>query len=549
MKVKLEIKILKNHFLQCLLFAVGMFFISSCSSGSGKNDPDPETPSVPSITPVAGNDLYGFIGDSKYNPISGVVVSDGYTSVQTDAKGVYQMKRNSNAKFVYYSIPSEYKVNTSSSVNVANFYSTLSNTSKRYDFTLTKLSSGSETRFTLIAIGDPQVSGRTTDPYYTPAGLSSTSFTYSNLWRFKNETMSDIANTIKDISTPVYGISMGDEVDTKYYSLQSSVKTVIGSTSMPVFSVIGNHDHYGLDDTYNSVGVDSYENAWGPRNYSFNRGNVHIVVMDNVLFPNASDLSSYTAGFTDDQVSWLRQDLSYVPKTKMVVLCYHIPLRNTNYQNRSAVLSLLSGYASVSLFCGHTHYNEICNVTTDITALEHIHGAACGAWWKSTLNTEGTPNGYEVYTIDGTNFTNWYYKSISRPSSFQMRLSTADCMYGGSNGYYSYTNQLSLASNSGYVVANIFNADARWTVKAYEGSSTTGIVMTRGASKPDAYAMGYHVGVLGRDANNYDGTNNHLYYYKRSDANAVVKVVATDEFGNEYTGNTFTSDFSEAMHY
>ena len=38
----------------------------------------------------------------------------------------------------------------------------------------------------------------------------------------------------------------------------------------------------------------------------------------------------------------------------------------------------------------HTHYAE--NNTYD-SHYEHVHGAACGAWWHSTINTDGTPNG------------------------------------------------------------------------------------------------------------------------------------------------------------
>lgn len=536
-----------------VIAGIATFMLSNCGSGSDATDNNNNDKTV-TIIPNAGMDLYGFIGDSDKNPISGVVVSDGYQCVTTDAKGIYQMKRNANAEYVYYTTPSEYRINTTStSVNTAKFYTSLSSTVQRYDFTLTKLSGGAETNFTMIAVGDPQVSTRTSDKYYTSAGLESSSASYPNIWRFKNETMADIASTLTGISTPVYGISMGDDTDTGAYSLQSQVHNALGSTNMIAFSVIGNHDHYGAGSsaTYDEVGVNAYKTAWGPLNYSFNRGNVHFVGMEDVMFANSADLSDYTAGFTDEQVKWLKQDLSYVPKTMMVVLCYHIPLRNTTtYKNRAAVLGMLSGYANYTLFCGHTHYHENCNVTTTINTIEHIHAAACGAWWKSTLNVEGTPNGYEVYTFSGSKITNWYYKSIARPKDFQMRLSSADFQYGSSSsGYYNYCTQLSLTMNQGYVVADVFNADDSWTIKAYEGSSTTGVTMTKATSAPDAYAVGYHVGVLGKSIDNYGGYNKHTYYYKRTDPNAVVKVVATDEFGNTYTANTFISNFSEAMHY
>jgi hypothetical protein len=529
--------------------------IYSCASGgdSTASTTDDGSASTTTINPAAGMDLYGMISDGNNNPIAGVVVSDGYQCVKTDAKGIYQMKRNAAARFVYYSIPPEYKVNVHSQTdNTADFYSPLSASTKRYDFKLTKLANGAESNFTLIAIGDPQVSNRTSDWYFSADGMKYTSAEFSNLWRFKNETMADIKSTLSTISTPVYGISMGDDVDTGAYSLQTSVRNAIGAANMITYSVIGNHDHYGTTSTYDDIGVKAYESAWGPTNFSFNRGNVHFVVMDDVYFYDKTDLSAYEGGFSEAQVEWLKQDLSYVPKSKMVILSYHIPLRNTStLPHRDDVLSLLSGYASTALFCGHTHYEEVGDITTSLTTTEHVHAAACGAWWKSDINTEGTPNGYQVYTINDTKFTNWYYKSTFRPKDYQIRLSEADCMYGGTAGntYYDYADQLSLTANAGYVVANVFDADSKWTVMAYENGSTNGVKMTLGKYASDAYALGYHAGVVGKNPTNYGGTNKHVYYYKRMDPNAVVKVVATDEFGNTYTSNTFTKDFTEAMHY
>lgn len=547
---KKQNKVISTPLYIILLCGLILFSLIGCGSGSDSNtSSDNNNKNNPSeIVPNAGNDLYGLISDTNNKPIQGVVVSDGFQCVQTDAKGIYQMKRNSKAEYVYYSVPSEYKVNThSSSDNTASFYTKLSSSVKRYDFSLTKLATGKETNFKMIVIGDPQVSARTSDPYYTTGGLKATA---TNITRFKDETIKDISSTISSLTEPVYGISMGDNCDTGASSLQSSVKLALGSTSMTVFSVIGNHDQINSSSKFDYSCISAYESSWGPINYSFNRGNVHFVAMNDVIFDNTEDLTSYTAGFTDEQLAWLKQDLSYVPKTSMVILCYHIPLRNsTSYKNRASALILLKEFAQYSLFCGHTHYNEVCSVNNTINTLEHIHAAACGAWWKSTLNTEGTPNGYEVYSISGNQFSNWYYKSINRPQSFQMRLSTAEQTFGGDHGYYNYSSTLSLSENTGYIVANVFNADDTWNIVAYEGTSTTPIKMTKASNAPDAYAMGYHVGVLNRNADNYSGASKHTYYYKRSDPYAVVKVVATDEFGNQYTANTFISDFTEAMHY
>jgi hypothetical protein len=503
------------------------------------------------IQPIAGADLYGYICDMHNQPVVGVVVSDGYHCVSSNAKGIYQMKRNAKAQFVFYSIPEGYKVNTHSFKDkTAMFYAPLSKEVKRYDFQLAKLPGGVEKNFTLIAIGDPQVSIHPNDPYYTKTGEKFTSKDYPNIWRFKNETLKDIEQTLKTISTPVYGITMGDDVDAGAYSLQDSMRAALGSTPMTVFSVVGNHDKNGNTTAYDTIGVAAFQKAWGPRNYSFNRGNVHIVALDDIVFTNPSNLKEYRAGFSDEQVEWLKQDLSFVPKSKMVILCYHIPLRNTeSIHNRTAVLSLLKGFHNTALFCGHTHWHEVCDVKSPIQTIEHIHAAACGSWWKSTLNTEGTPNGYEVYTIAGPQFKEYYYKAVCHDRNYQMRVSEADLNFGGEHGYYNYADELSLPKNAGYIVADVFNANSHWSIKAYEGSSTAGVDMTKGSTTEDAYAMGCHVGIIGRVASHYTAPNKHLFYYKRKNLNLPVRVEAIDEFGHKYVSTSFVTNLDGALHY
>ena len=49
--------------------------------------------------------LHGRLLLSNGKPVKGVVVSDGFSCVRTDAAGRYQFPRNPQARFVYYSVP------------------------------------------------------------------------------------------------------------------------------------------------------------------------------------------------------------------------------------------------------------------------------------------------------------------------------------------------------------------------------------------------------------------------------------------------------------
>ena len=86
--------------------------------------------------------------------------------------------------------------------------------------------------------------------------------------------------------------------------------------SMPVWSVPGNHEIFGIERHLSLVspkhplyGKGMSRQRLGPNYYSFTHGGVHSVGLDSV---DIADLWSY--GHVDDvQFAWLKADLSHVP--------------------------------------------------------------------------------------------------------------------------------------------------------------------------------------------------------------------------------------------
>ena len=103
------------------------------------------------VKPAVGKDLYGQLTDTNGKPIRGVVVSDGTTSVATNAYGIYQIKRNPEAKFVYYSTPWDYEIETAEDCSAAKFYAEIPENAgvHRQDFQLRKRT-GDASDFTVI---------------------------------------------------------------------------------------------------------------------------------------------------------------------------------------------------------------------------------------------------------------------------------------------------------------------------------------------------------------------------------------------------------------
>lgn len=91
----------------------------------------------------ATSTVAGLVKSTKTgNGIPGVAVSDGYQVVKTDANGVYQMKRNAKSRKIYYTTPSQFKINLDSKKHQPEFFTPgiLGSTKKyRADFFLTPL--------------------------------------------------------------------------------------------------------------------------------------------------------------------------------------------------------------------------------------------------------------------------------------------------------------------------------------------------------------------------------------------------------------------------
>ncbi|MFQ7501966.1 MAG: metallophosphoesterase N-terminal domain-containing protein [Alistipes finegoldii] len=74
----------------------------------------------------------------KRQPVPGLSSATA-TCTQTDAEGQYVLTRNAESGFVFYSLPSGYKVNMHKTYKLPKFFTKLKPETARYDFTLTAL--------------------------------------------------------------------------------------------------------------------------------------------------------------------------------------------------------------------------------------------------------------------------------------------------------------------------------------------------------------------------------------------------------------------------
>ena len=120
-------------------------------------------------------------------------------------------------------------------------------------------------------------------------------------------------------------LRVGEEEARGYYDLYT---TETRRFPMPVWSVPGNHENFGIERHLSLVsashplyGKGMYRARLGPNYYSFTHGGVHFVGLDSV---DIADLWYY--GHVDaTQLTWLRADLARLPAGTPVVTFNHIP--------------------------------------------------------------------------------------------------------------------------------------------------------------------------------------------------------------------------------
>ena len=443
----------------------------------------------------------GRVHDGK-SGIAGVAVTDGINITRTDAKGQYKLLSNATAEFVYITLPSSYDIpinNETPCFYVSVDDKTISKQTINFEL---KKSTRDDYRHILIAWADPQVY-------------------YEDELPLAENAAKDVEMLAQQFNTPVYGVVCGDIVG-DHPEHYGALKKMLADTGVPFFFAAGNHD-MTLDVRSNDLSKDTYKKTFGPDYYSFNRGEIHYVVLDDVFYVGRAYW--YISYLPEKQLAWLQQDLADVPAGSTVVVILHIPTSTRETQARENMLNVLQNRQylhemlkpyNAHIFSGHMHYND--NFVISDSLYEHVHAAVCAEFWQTPQCSDGTPQGYGVYEING-NDIQWYYKSVGYDKNFQFRAYPV-----GEN-----------PEKPGAVTVNVWNYDPKWKVNWYENGILKGkMTPYRGL---DPYATDYIV--KNKQKFRYDwittGETEHLFFAEPSSPDATIKIEVIDRFGNKYT--------------
>lgn len=236
-----------------------------------------------------------------------------------------------------------------------------------------------------------------------------------------------------------FGITMGDIVGDNL-NLFSPINQAVAKLGIPWYNVLGNHDINYMAPT-DELSDETYESVYGPATYAFVYGDVHFIVVDNVIHESVAGSRKYVGGLRPDQFEFVSNYLEMVPKNHLIVLNMHIPLvqhgESFRQSDQKKLFDLLKNFPNTLSISAHSHVHNNGFFHQDSTdwqqAKPHHHfnvGTTSGSWWNGMRNEvdvphttmrDGTPNGYSFITFNGTDYViDW--KVAGSPASHQMNI-------------------------------------------------------------------------------------------------------------------------------
>ena len=231
----------------------------------------------------------------------------------------------------------------------------------------------------------------------------------------------------------VFGLSLGDLVGDDL-NLFDPLNEVMATVGIPWYNVYGNHDMNRLAKV-DHFADETFERVYGPTSYSYDWGPVHFIIIDNVHWSRDEENNVvYFSEVGERQLTFVRNDLAFVPKDQLVVISMHIPL--TEMRDIQKLMNLLGDRPHTLSLSAHSHVQHDDFIGPehgwhgDDAHHHHNHATTSGSWWQGTLDEvgiphttmrDGAPNGYGIFTFHGNQYT-IRFKAARRPADYQMNI-------------------------------------------------------------------------------------------------------------------------------
>lgn len=313
-------------------------------------------------------------------------------------------------------------------------------------------------------------------------------------------------------NTPTAILLTGDVVwDTMEYLPR--VKSLFEGFGVPLYAVIGNHDHDRKIDGNEPLAESHYEATFGPRYYTFTMGDTRFFALDNIDYNNYDD---YDLGVSREQIKWLRRELRNTPKNQRIAIMMHAPA--TNFRTGKLIpyakrIIRLAGKRETHLITGHCHRHNTADISANI--IEHSVAQVNGNLWFAPMCSDGTPRG--VLCIEERNGEwSWHYRLFESDTPL---IAWQE-------------------SHEDAIIIKVVGWDDKWQVEWMENGEKRGIMEPVEICDPgylhyvehDAKYDDVIMQRLRRSAH----PNKGYYRCRRTVPNSEITIIATDRFGRKY---------------
>lgn len=415
-----------NRYLLVKIMNLSLFLAAALMMSACLSEKEPVDTNIPTSM-AEGAFLSGKVIDTDGNPVPNVVVTDGFVHSKSDENGCYRFESPypKRVRYVSARIPKEYRpVMRKGRTTFFESLPVYRGLERTADIVLEKRSSTSDD-FTMLVITDPQGA-----PLEENIKSDDTAYATLDVW---NDLFADMKNRVADTAGECYGLCLGDIAATVTgASVYAQYSKGVASLGIPFYQVIGNHDHFHLSTNLtDDDAAASFEAAFGPRNYSFDLGQFHFVVIDNCIYEKDFRRYPFKYGFEDEFLEWLESDLSLVPKDVPIMFCSHADFFDGSGRLHQSLIyddvecsykfqeffDLLQSFRfeKVYIWAGHTHTTCFTGQVQaePASGIEaHVLGRSTGNGIQEYLTTDGTPKGYMILEASGKEIK-WKYHALT----------------------------------------------------------------------------------------------------------------------------------------
>lgn len=358
--------------------------------------------------------------------------------------------------------------------------------------------------FNLIVVGDPQPQ--------TEAQIS----------RLERDIIPKIGTIVQEYLATGYPTAIlltGDVVwDTMEF--MPRVKSAFESLGVPVYAVIGNHDHNRRIKRNQPRAERNYITAFGPRNQSFTLGQTLFVTLDNIEYTTYSE---YHSEIDTEQLEWLSNIVEQHPDAKRIAVCMHAPaskVYEATLRPYAEPIIEAIGERKIEFITGHSHRHATAEITPDI--IEHNVAQVNGNLWFAPICADGTPQG--VFCIEErAGEWQWQHRILGKESDYQLRAWHLGQVH----------------EHEDYVVVKVIGWDDKWRIEWSENSTPMGAMEQISIIDPDymyyveneADYRKKYMDRLRRSAR----PHKHYFRCRPTSENSEITISATDRFGRKFS--------------